>query len=126
MPSIIISNGELADRVSILAIKLCRISGTERREEVQRQLNVLVPVMMQTGIQPTGAHYLALKHVNEKLWDIEEALRVREGAKLFDERFIELARSVYRVNDKRYSIKRTIDEVTGCTMSEEKELPDYE
>jgi len=127
MPTITIPNGELVDRVTILAIKVLNIASAEAREECQRQLDTLVPIMKEEcNIEPTSPHFIALRDVNEKLWHVEEDLRVREGCERFDARFIDLARSVYRLNDERYRIKRLIDDQTGSAMREEKELPSYD
>ena len=42
-----------------------------------------------------------LKTVNEALWEIEDDIRQCEAKQDFGLRFIELARSVYRTNDRR-------------------------
>ena len=63
--------------------------------------------------------------VNRELWDVEDKLRLMEKEKKFDEEFITLARSVYTLNDKRYAIKRNIDEITKSDVREEKILPSY-
>ena len=47
-----------------------------------------------------------LHRVNEALWDIEDAIRACERAGDFGPRFVDLARSVYRENDRRASLKR--------------------
>ena len=61
-----------------------------------------------------------LKAVNRRLWDIEDALRAHERDGRFDGVFIELARSVYRENDRRAALKRRINELTGSEIVEEK------
>jgi len=61
-----------------------------------------------------------LKIVNQKIWDIEDAIRKKEHAKEFDNDFIELARAVYINNDLRAVIKRQINNNTGSHIIEEK------
>jgi hypothetical protein len=61
-----------------------------------------------------------LRTVNAMLWDVEDRLREHETQELFDARFIELARLVYRTNDRRAALKRRINELTGSALVEEK------
>lgn len=125
MISIQISYGELADRVSILAVKLDNIVDVEKREELIRQIEVLSPKLTSV-LDCTGIHYRSLLGVNKQLWDVEDALRICERHEKFDDEFVQLARSVYKLNDKRYELKRMIDEITACPMHEVKELPKYD
>lgn len=62
-----------------------------------------------------------LKSVNERLWDIENDIRVCESQQDFGPRFIELARAVYQTNDRRAAIKWQINELLGSSFREEKE-----
>ena len=66
-----------------------------------------------------------LKNVNEKLWDIEDQIRDKESQQCFDNEFIELARSVYFVNDERAKIKRELNSQSGSALVEEKSYSDY-
>ena len=67
-----------------------------------------------------------LKTINAELWDIEDEIRDYERAKDFGPRFVELARSVYRQNDRRAFVKRKINELLGSTLVEEKSYAAYE
>jgi hypothetical protein len=64
--------------------------------------------------------------VNSKLWKIEDSLREKEKEKIFDEKFIELARSVYYTNDERASIKKRINTKYGSDFFEEKSYSQYQ
>ena len=66
-----------------------------------------------------------LLEVNQKLWEIEDEIRVLERKKQFDEDFILLARSVYIENDKRFEIKNEINNFLGSAIKEEKLYEDY-
>ena len=68
----------------------------------------------------------ALKALNLRLWDIEDALRTKEHRREFDAQFIELARSVYLTNDERSALKRKINAVTGSVIIEEKSYAAYQ
>jgi hypothetical protein len=50
-----------------------------------------------------------LKQINELLWDIEDRIRIKEQKQEFDSEFIELARSVYKTNDRRSKMKMNIN-----------------
>ncbi len=67
-----------------------------------------------------------LRAVNQRLWEIENAIRGKEAQKLFDEEFIELARSVYIMNDERGRIKRNINLLLNSRIIEEKQYLRYE
>ena len=64
-----------------------------------------------------------LKNINLKLWDIEDGKRSAEKKNQFDEKFIELARSVYKFNDERAKIKLAINTSLGSNI---KEVKSYE
>lgn len=122
-----IAPGELIDRITILEIKSERIGDADKLKNVGVELRVLNEARDE-AIQPspelerlTGQ----LKASNEELWDIEDEIRVCERCKDFGPRFIELARSVYRVNDRRAAAKREINELLGSRLIEEKSYEDY-
>jgi ADP-heptose:LPS heptosyltransferase len=117
-----ISVGELLDKIAILEIKAERIQDPARRANVMRELDCLNAVRLR-GVAPMPqleALCRDLAAVNARLWDIEDALRRSERAGQFDQRFVELARSVYRYNDERAAVKRKINELTGSKIIEEK------
>jgi len=120
-----ISTGELVDKVTILAIKLEKISDPAKIKNIRREYELLLKPMAQCGIETDSEAFLALKEVNLKLWDIEDRIRIKEAAKAFDSEFIDLARSVYFTNDERAEIKKRINLATGSELVEEKEYVDY-
>jgi len=114
--------GELIDKLTILAIKLERIEDPAKRANVRREHALLGATRAEAvgavdGLAPLEA---ALKAVNEALWDIEDAIRACEAAGDFGPRFVELARSVYRENDRRAALKKDINRLTGSAIVEEK------
>lgn len=120
-----ISTGELVDKVTILAIKLEKISEPSKLKNIQNEYDLLLPPMKDCGIEPHSEPFLALKEVNLKLWEIEDRIRIKESMKAFDDEFVELARSVYFINDERAEIKKRINLATGSELVEEKEYVDY-
>ena len=100
-----ISVGELLDKISILSIK----SQHTTNQYVSKELQDLISIAKKHQVYDD--FYLAkLLSINHKLWKIEDDLRVLEKSQDFGETFIELARSVYKTNDLRASIKKEINE----------------
>jgi hypothetical protein len=119
--------GELLDKITILQIKSERITDKDKLVNVNKEL-VLLNDLWQSdekfSVDITN-EFAALKDINEKIWDIEDGIRDKEREKQFDEKFIELARSVYFSNDKRAEIKREINMKLGSALLEEKSYSDY-
>ncbi|MGC9365400.1 MAG: DUF6165 family protein [Fidelibacterota bacterium] len=120
-----ISVGEVVDKLTILSIKLEKFKDPDKRENVRKEFDKLSGEMEKSGIRPTSAEFEALKEINLKLWDIEDAIRIKEARKEFDDEFIQLARSVYFNNDKRAAIKKQINLKYGSEIIEEKEYVKY-
>ena len=116
--------GDLVDKITILQIKTERISDSAKLENVNRELELLrAACPIELGrIDELRAE---LKAVNERLWTIEDEIRDCERSGDFGLRFVELARSVYKTNDRRADIKREINLVTGSSLIEEKSYSDY-
>jgi len=123
-----ISVGELIDKITILRIKRERIRGAGAQANVARELESLLEIRARAGLVAGEVDGLEeqLFQVNGRLWDIEDQLRSLEREHKFQARFIELARSVYRLNDQRSTLKRKINEVTGSGIIEEKSYSSYE
>ena len=123
-----VSAGEFLDKMAILKIKSERIKDPGKLQNVQKELALLQKVWLASPLGRTdiSAQVKALKSVNEKLWDIEDGIRVKEAAQSFDDEFVQLARSVYKANDERAAIKRELNQILGSALVEEKSYPDYE
>jgi hypothetical protein len=120
-----ISNGDLVDKVTILAIKLLRIEDKDKLKNIKKEHDSLANLLMDIEIDEYSYLYRELWHINQKLWDIEDSIREKERKKEFDDEFIELARKVYITNDKRCEIKRQINLETGSNFVEEKSYEEY-
>ncbi len=117
-----ISAGELVDKITILEIKKEKISSSKKLVEVEKELASLNESMKKFIPDQSGIMDLKkdLKNINLKLWDIEDSKRNAEKKNKFDEKFIELARNVYKFNDKRAKIKLTINNTLGSNIKEVK------
>ena len=121
-----VSVGEVVDRVSILRIKLENMKDPAKVENIRTEYDLLLRALEQAGISRESEDFRDLKAVNERLWKIEDRIRRKDRAGEFDEEFIELARSVYQENDRRFEIKTRINRKTGSRIVEEKEYVDYD
>ena len=108
-----VSVGELIDKITILEIKALFTDD----EYVKKELKELKQIQ-NTITQFIFNYVIELREVNQSLWKIENKLRQKEKLQEFDEEFIELARSVYKLNDKRAEIKREINEICNSAFKE--------
>jgi hypothetical protein len=117
-----LSVGEFIDRLTILMIKSERMRAPEKLVNVRRELEVLTKARLRSiGSTPEMRELeRELKRINEDLWEIEDNIRDCERRADFGPAFIDLARAVYKTNDRRAAVKRRINEVTGSALIEEK------
>ena len=127
MNHIPVSNGELIDKYTILLIKQEFIKDSNKLKKVEDEINVLKSFVKEL-IHKYDIQELMnnLKNINKELWNIEDNIRLKEKAQLFDKEFIELARSVYFTNDKRAEIKNIIKEKTNSSIFEVKSYEKYD
>lgn len=118
-----VSIGELIDKITILEIKAERIGDPAKLANVRTELDGLLPLFArQRDAEPAlDALKEGLKRVNERMWDIQDQLRDKEAAQVFDEAFVQLARGVYRTNGERVQLKNEINRVAGSALVEEKQ-----
>lgn len=122
-----VSPGELIDKITILEIKSERIVDPDKLANVRRELRSLTATH-EKALDPSpelDEFTAELRRINERLWEIEDDIRDCERNGDFGERFIELARAVYRTNDRRAAAKRSINELLGSELVEEKDYADY-
>ena len=115
-----ISVGELFDKITILEIKSEKISNTLALENVLLELKLLYEISENFDRSKVSIFVDELKSINKSLWEIEDSKRKFEREQDFGSSFIEAARMVYILNDKRAEVKRKINSATGSTIFEEK------
>jgi hypothetical protein len=118
-----VSLGELLDKISILRIKQQRIQDPAKLQHIGVELDRLTRAA--GDLTPYARFLDEFQKVNEALWEIEDAIRLKEKAKEFDEEFVRLARSVYRTNDKRFEIKNEVNRQFGSAIQEQKSYEKY-
>ena len=115
-----ISVGELIDKITILEIKKEKITDSEKLKDIKKELLSLNNTFKKSIPDYSKVKSLIekLKIINLKLWDIENGKRLAEKNNDFGEKFIELARSVYKTNDERSKIKLKINNILGSNIKE--------
>ena len=120
--------GELLDKLSILEIKKEKITDEDKLENVVYEFNILKKLSNEIEQNYKNVFedlYKRLIEINRKLWEIEDEIRILEANKDFNEKFIQLARSVYIVNDERFEQKKLINKTFGSEIMEEKQYIKY-
>jgi uncharacterized protein DUF6165 len=123
-----ISVGELIDKLTILRIRLEKIADAASRHNIQHEFDRLDRIRGESALEAGGLAPLEeeLLRINRQLWQVEDDLREHERLRDFGARFVELARLVYRLNDRRSAAKKRINELTGSAIVEEKSYSAYE
>ena len=121
------SAGELVDKLTILEIKKEKIKDPKKLGVIEKEYFSLEnsfkdKIKLNSQIQELRNK---LKKINQELWNIEDDIRFAEKNNNFNEKFIELARSVYKCNDKRAKIKLEINILTKSDITEIKQYTEY-
>jgi len=124
--SILVSNGEILDKFSILIIKQDQITDFNKLNNIKTEINTLSSIVKEI-IEKYSLQklYNTLQSVNQKLWNIENKIRMKEKNQEFDNDFIQLARNVYKTNDERADVKKQINHISFSEIIEEKSYEKY-
>jgi hypothetical protein len=119
--------GDVVDKITILLIKTVKISDASKLLNIRAELETLREAWAAAGhpALESLSDWAGLNEVNGQLWDVEDDLRDLERDKDFGPGFVELARSVYKINDRRASLKRSINVALGSRLVEEKSYAAY-
>ena len=121
-----ISIGELIDKISILIIKKNNIIDVHKLKHIEKELSLLESTLSESVNDKKVKEFRdSLIEINSTLWKIEDDIRKCEKDKVFDQKFIDLARAVYQTNDKRSEIKLEINQFFGSTLVEVKSYEKY-
>jgi hypothetical protein len=123
-----ISCGELLDKLTILEIKSQKITNQKKLENItkeKKQLEEFSELLKKENLESYISFYSELLEVNNKLWNIEDKIRICEKNEDFSSEFIRLARDVYFTNDLRFEIKNNINIFYKSGFVEEKQYVEY-
>jgi len=116
-----VSVGELFDRISILRLKLAKLSDESKLANIRYELESLESIAEQFPLEgDPGELVQGLSVVNARLWDIEDELRDMERRQEFSDDFVAAARQVYKLNDERFRLKNELSHTFGSDIFEEK------
>jgi hypothetical protein len=126
-PIVPISWGELIDKITILEIKKIQITKPQALININKELGYLNTLFLTNSevVAITQKYKQQLLDVNSRLWKVEDDIRDKELLKEFDTTFVELARSVYRLNDERAKLKLAINLAVHSELVEEKSYRDF-
>lgn len=110
-----VSLGEAMDKLSILDIKLNKITDS-RRNNVQIEYNMLY-AKLKIDIDKYTLYYNIMKIVNLEIWDMMNLLRDSEE---YDHTYMVLCRECMVSNDVRFRIKNKINDISNCSLKEQK------
>lgn len=126
METIVVSVGELLDKLTILEIKKIKIKDEEKIIHIEKERSFLsdksIEYLKDGKIKECFDELLV---INSKLWVVEDILRDMEAESRFDNEFIENARLVYKTNDKRFEVKNRINDLTNSAIKEQKSYKKY-
>jgi len=112
--------GEIFDKITILDIKLERISDESRLAYIRGEKDVLEEALKLEGVEIDSNLYHELREINLKIWDTEAGFREKEAKQQFDDEFVEFARLNAKYNDERFLIKKRINEYYNSPVREQK------
>ena len=117
-----ISVGELIDKITILEIKNINIKDKEKLKHINKELEELFYIYNNkiSCNEKCQEYKEDLYFANRKLWEMEDDIRKCEEIKDFGDIFINLARSIYIQNDKRFELKNKINMLFNSNTMEVK------
>ena len=122
-----VSFGELVDKLTILNIKKDKIEDKEKLKNIDKEydhLNLIYKKYSENDLNVSNL-FKSLYEINLKLWDVEDNLRFNEKQNKFNDEFIDFARSVYKLNDERFTLKSELNKLVDSEIVEEKSYEDY-
>ena len=123
-----VSIGEVVDKITILNIKIEKIKDKTKLKYLRNEKAILENKLKSIDVKDQEKFeklFNELYEVNLSLWDIEDDIRIYEKNKNFNQEFIDLARSVYITNDKRFEIKDKINQLFNSSIREVKSYENY-
>jgi len=117
-----VSNSEVVDRATILQIKIERLKiNRADRDCMESELEELIKIIERVGIGEDSDMFKRLKQVNEFLWNAVAEQKEWASYGVNCDAFGEASMKVVQLNQNRYELKCTIDEITKSELWEFKE-----
>jgi hypothetical protein len=114
------SIGEAIDKLTILDIKLERISDANRKADVQREHDALLKHdMLNSFVQTHADLYNTMKKANAIIWDMMDVLR-DSASRISGEEYLKTCKDCIEFNDIRFRIKARINQASNSELREQK------
>jgi hypothetical protein len=111
------SIGEAIDKLTILDIKLERITDANRKADVQREHDALLKQSELNNFVQTHADlYNTMKKANAIIWDMMDVLRTD----ISTEEYLKTCKDCIEFNDIRFRIKARINQASNSELREQK------
>lgn len=110
-----VSLGEAMDKLSILEIKLEKISDS-RRSDCEKEYGLLAE-RLDPYRRKFAYHYRILKEINAGLWDTQDRFH---GKEVGSEESAAMCRLILEENDRRFRVKGKINVASGSPLREQK------
>ena len=125
-----ISLGELIDKITILKIKLLKITDMKKLENVQKEYSYLSDIMNKQGLTEDHDLFKELYSLNLEFWEYHDWQRER-WLKNTDENIIDIElykknRQEHELNDRRAEIKKNLNLLYKSEIVEEKQFISYQ
>ena len=116
--------GELIDKITILEIKRKKISNKNNLSSINKEYSVLKKILKKNikVSKQLKNQWNLLKQTNLKIWEMEDQKRLTQKHL---EKLSQLAKNVYKFNDRRAEIKQKINKITGSNLREIKKYAKY-
>ncbi len=116
--------GELIDKITILEIKRKKISNKNDLDSINKEYSILKKILKKNikVSKQLKNQWNLLKQTNLKIWEMEDQKRLTQKHL---EKLSQLAKNVYKFNDRRAEIKQKINKITGSSLREIKKYAKY-
>ena len=112
-----VSHGEIVDKLTILSIKLDRITDSTKLNNIKKEYEYLLNIVINDlGVSIDSDEYQELLSLNKKIWDSEDMVRVATN----DVDYLNQSKISHENNQKRYKIKQKINNIYKSNFVEEK------
>ena len=124
-----ICHGELVDKLTIIKIKMQKMSG-DKLENVTKEYNMLLPKLESIGLSEEHKLFKSLYDINLEFWEYHDWQRERfdkcKDDNLIDIELYKRNRYEHIMNDNRAKVKKEINKLTNSNIIEEKQFISYQ
>jgi hypothetical protein len=110
-----VSLGEAIDKLSILELKIIKITDESKNAEIKKEINALTEC--QAYKIKYELYYNMLMYVNEKIWDLTDIIK---SITTEHSNFACISNQIFEFNQKRFRIKNWFNLLTNSDIKEQK------